>query len=103
MQDKTIPKHGGMHKAAGEFMREWNQAIEEDDRCLETMTKGAKRAVVQVDEEDLADVQGSWEKGKLDKVSAPLAELDMESRADHVHVRQLKVQELRDYAKYKSG
>ncbi|RSH91860.1 ATP-dependent DNA helicase II subunit 1 [Saitozyma podzolica] len=80
VQDKTIPKHGGMHKAAGEFMREWNQAIDEDDRCAETMAKGAKRAAVQVDEEDLADVQGSWEKGKLDK---------------------LKVQELRDYAKYK--
>ncbi|GFZ48712.1 ATP-dependent DNA helicase II subunit 1 [Saitozyma sp. JCM 24511] len=80
VQDKTIPKHGGMHKAAGEFMREWNQAIDEDDRCVETMAKGAKRAAVQVDEEDLADVQGSWEKGKLDK---------------------LKVQELRDYATYK--
>jgi hypothetical protein len=64
-----------MHKAAGEFMREWNQAIDEDDRCAETMAKGAKRAVVQVDEEDLADVQGSWEKGKLDKVSSALAEV----------------------------
>lgn len=92
-----------MHKAAGEFMREWNQAIDEDDRCVETMAKGAKRAAVQVDEEDLADVQGSWEKGKLDKVSGALAELVQESRADRVRVRQLKVQELRDYAKYKSG
>jgi hypothetical protein len=92
-----------MHKAAGEFMREWNQAIDEDDRCAETMAKGAKRAVVQVDEEDLADVQGSWEKGKLDKVSSALAEVLPVSRADHVRVRQLKVQELRDYAKYKSG
>jgi hypothetical protein len=82
---------------------EWNQAIDEDDRCAETMAKGAKRAVVQVDEEDLADVQGSWEKGKLDKVSSALAEVLPVSRADHVRVRQLKVQELRDYAKYKSG
>lgn len=36
--DKTFPKHDGMHKAAGEFMAEWNNAIEDDERSTGTLT-----------------------------------------------------------------
>lgn len=42
--DKTLPKHAGMHKAAGEFMREWNREIEEDERASITLIKPGKRS-----------------------------------------------------------
>ncbi|KAI9634077.1 SPOC like C-terminal domain-containing protein [Dioszegia hungarica] len=77
--DKTLPKHAGMHKAAGEFMREWNREIEEDERASITLIKPGKRSAA-VSEADLADIEGMWKKGKLDK---------------------LKVTELKDYAKFK--
>jgi ATP-dependent DNA helicase 2 subunit 1 len=82
-----------MHKAAGEFMREWNEAIAADERCVATTTKGTKRNIVEVEEDDLADVHGAWENRTLEKVG-----FHDEDRADG----QLKVQELRDYAKFKS-
>jgi len=46
--DKTYPKYHGMHRAAGEFMAEWNRAIEEDSRAVESLKSATKRAVVQV-------------------------------------------------------
>lgn len=45
--DKTLPKHAGMHKTAGEYMKAWNQSIADDDRAVEKLTK-TKRAVVEV-------------------------------------------------------
>ena len=48
--DKTYPKYHGMHKAAGDFMAEWNKAIEEDERAVEGVKKGAtKRAAPVMD------------------------------------------------------
>ena len=39
-----------MHKAAGDFMAEWNKAIEEDDRAVEGIKKGGtKRAAPVMD------------------------------------------------------
>lgn len=68
--DKTLPKHGGMHKIAGKYMEAWNNAIREDERAVETLKGGTKRAAqtVQVDESELADVEASWRKGTMDKV-----------------------------------
>ncbi|ORY33453.1 SPOC like C-terminal domain-containing protein [Naematelia encephala] len=77
--DKTYPKYYGMHKAAGDFMAEWNRSIEEDERCAEVLKGGTKRAVIEVDEEDLVDVVGAYQEGRIEK---------------------LKVQELKDYAKF---
>ncbi|KAK8853185.1 hypothetical protein IAR55_003887 [Kwoniella newhampshirensis] len=88
--DRTYPKHGGMHRAAGDFMKEWNQAIEADDRAEERLTGGRKRtagtrgggggdAAGDLEEEDLRDVRGMWKMGTLEK---------------------LKVQELRDWARF---
>ena len=42
--DKTYPKYFGIHKSAGDFMGEWNRAIEEDDRTVEAMKGGTKRS-----------------------------------------------------------
>ncbi len=42
--DKTYPKYHGIHKSAGEFMSEWNRTIDEDERAIETMKSGTKRA-----------------------------------------------------------
>ena len=42
--DKTLPKHAGMHKAAGEFMREFNREIEDDERATQGLSKPGKRA-----------------------------------------------------------
>lgn len=42
--DKTYPKYHGMHRAAGEFMAEWNRAIEEDDRAVESLKGAVKRS-----------------------------------------------------------
>ena len=86
--DRTYPKYHGMHRAAGEFMAEWNKAIEEDERAVESLKAATKRAPVgytvgepllysqdeadvdgQIDEEDLADLPGAYREGTLDKVS----------------------------------
>ncbi|OCF61269.1 hypothetical protein L486_00916 [Kwoniella mangroviensis CBS 10435] len=82
--DKTFPKWWGMHKAAGEFMSEFNKSIEEDDRAVESLKGGTKRttkaaAEEVIDEADLKDLRGLWKLDKLDKA---------------------KVQEIRDYAKF---
>ncbi|WWD03626.1 hypothetical protein V865_001681 [Kwoniella europaea PYCC6329] len=82
--DKTFPKWWGMHKAAGEFMSEFNKSIEEDDRAVESLKGGTKRttkaaAEEEIDEADLKDLRGLWKLDKLDKA---------------------KVQEIRDYAKF---
>jgi len=45
--DKTYPKYHGMHRAAGDFMAEWNRAIEEDERAVESLKAGPKRAAIQ--------------------------------------------------------
>ena len=44
--DKTYPKYFGIHKSAGDFMAEWNRAIEEDDRTVEAIKGGTKRSAV---------------------------------------------------------
>lgn len=36
-----------MHRAAGDFMAEWNRAIEEDERAVESLKAGPKRAAIQ--------------------------------------------------------
>ncbi|WRT70242.1 uncharacterized protein IL334_007237 [Kwoniella shivajii] len=84
--DKTFPKWFGMHKAAGEFMGEFNKSIEEDERAVESLKGGTKRTAKAtiadeggLEEEDLKDLKGLWKLGKLDKA---------------------KVQELKDYAKF---
>ncbi|WVR07687.1 hypothetical protein IAU60_004729 [Kwoniella sp. DSM 27419] len=88
--DRTYPKHHGMHRAAGEFMAEFNRSIEDDDRAVESLKGGTKRgaggagagargATVDLDEADLKDIKGMWQLGTIDKA---------------------KVQELKDYAKY---
>ncbi|WWC64593.1 uncharacterized protein I303_107204 [Kwoniella dejecticola CBS 10117] len=86
--DKTFPKWWGMHKAAGEFMLEFNKSIEDDERAIESLKGGTKRsnkvaagadAGLELNEEDLKDLRGLWKLGKLDKV---------------------KVQDIKDYAKF---
>ncbi|RXK40524.1 hypothetical protein M231_02176 [Tremella mesenterica] len=67
--DKTVPKYRGMHKAAGDFMKEWNMSIREDERAVESLTMAHKRSTaVEIDEDDLADVAGAFAKGELTKV-----------------------------------
>ena len=46
--DKTLPKHHGMHKAAGEYMKEWNVEVEEDERGVYVSKGPPKRAAVEV-------------------------------------------------------
>ncbi|KAL1412750.1 ATP-dependent DNA helicase II subunit 1 [Vanrija albida] len=79
--DRALPKYKGIHTAAGSIMTKWKQLIDDDERSrIVIATKGGtKRAVVEVDKDDLADIEGAYKKGSLDK---------------------LKVQELKDYAKY---
>ncbi|WOO82294.1 ATP-dependent DNA helicase II subunit 1 [Vanrija pseudolonga] len=80
-EDRALPKYKGIHTAAGAIMSKWKQLIDDDERSrIILATKGpVKRAVVEIDKDDLADVEGAWKKGSLDK---------------------LKVQELKDYAKF---
>ncbi|OCF44617.1 hypothetical protein I317_01504 [Kwoniella heveanensis CBS 569] len=89
--DKTYPKHHGMHRAAGDFMAEFNRSIEEDERAIESLKGGTKRTgagaaggakrggTVDLDEGNLKDIRGMWKLGTIEKA---------------------KVQELRDFAKY---
>ncbi|WVR00189.1 hypothetical protein IAU59_007331 [Kwoniella sp. CBS 9459] len=80
--DKTYPKHHGMHRAAGDFMAEFNRSIEDDERAIESLKGGTKRggtAAAEVDEGDLKDIRGMWKLGTIEKA---------------------KVQDLRDFAKY---
>lgn len=79
--DKALPKYAGIHRAAGPLMVEWKRLIDEDDRAVERLAPATKRNVVEVDESDLVDVVGTYKKGNIEK---------------------LKVQELKDYAKYHS-
>lgn len=69
--DKTFPKHGGMHKIAGKYMEQWNTAIKEDPRAVETLKGGTKRTVhkVEVDKGDLEDIEAAWRNGSLSGVS----------------------------------
>lgn len=77
-------------------MEQWNNAINEDPRAIETLKGGTKRTVhkVEVDEGDLEDIEAAWRNGTLPAVSlfasAPSALAD----------KQLKVAELRDWAKF---
>lgn len=66
-----------MHKIAGKYMEAWNNAIREDERAVETLKGGTKRTVplAEVDESELADVEGSWRNGTLDKVKFRLSRL----------------------------
>ncbi|WWC91681.1 uncharacterized protein L201_006627 [Kwoniella dendrophila CBS 6074] len=83
--DKTFPKWWGMHKAAGDFMNEFNKSIEDDERATESLKPPTKRStatqndIPDLEEGDLRDLRGLWKTGKLDKA---------------------KVQELKDYAKF---
>lgn len=89
--DKAIPKYQGMHKAAGDFMKEFNLEIGDDERAVGSVAKPGKRAAAavdvshvfpynldqepqrklmnEIDESDLADVEGLWKKGQIEKVS----------------------------------
>jgi ATP-dependent DNA helicase 2 subunit 1 len=73
--DRTRPKYAGIHTHAGDFMREWKRAIEEDERAVEgvpSKSAGTKRPaanVADIDVDDLADVRGAFQKGTLNKVS----------------------------------
>ena len=46
--DRTLPKHHGMHKAAGDFMKEWNMEVDEDERGVAVAKGSSKRAAVDV-------------------------------------------------------
>lgn len=70
--DKTYPKYHGMHTVAGDFMAEFNKAIEEDERCVDVPRRGGTKrsaaTAAEIDEDDLADVVGAYRDGKIDKV-----------------------------------
>lgn len=55
--DKTLPKHYGMHKAAGEYMKEWNIEIKEDERGFVEPKGASKRGAVEVSPQD-ATIKG---------------------------------------------
>ncbi|KLT41005.1 SPOC domain-like protein [Cutaneotrichosporon oleaginosum] len=77
--DKALPKYLGIHKAAGQLMKDWKKLIDDDERAVETaLNPPSKRHVVAIDPADLQDIPGAYRNGTLEK---------------------LKVQELRDYAK----
>ena len=70
--DKTIPRYEGMHRAAGDFMKEWNLCIAEDERAVTSLKGGSKRSAApatQIAEGDLADVAGAFAQGELSKVN----------------------------------
>ena len=46
--DKTFPKYGGMHRAAGQYMESWNRMIEEDERAVDKLHAATKRTAVSV-------------------------------------------------------
>ncbi|BEI96575.1 hypothetical protein CcaverHIS631_0201640 [Cutaneotrichosporon cavernicola] len=88
-EDKALPKYAGIHKAAGQLMKDWKKLIDDDERAVENvLNPSSKRHVVavsfdlapltQIDPADLQDIPSSYRNGTLEK---------------------LKVQELRDYAK----
>ena len=68
-----------MHKAAGDFMAEWNRAIKEDERALDSLKPAKKRPEDDIDESTLEDVRGAWENDTIGK---------------------LKVADLKQYAKF---
>ena len=45
--DKTYPKYNGMHRAAGELMKKWNEVIGEDSRATMPVTKGGYKRPIQ--------------------------------------------------------
>lgn len=122
--DRTKPKYHGVHKAAGEFMREWNKAIEEDERAVAgpPAKAGTKRAAINVadlKEGDLVDVRGYWLKGTMSKVGLGASTVPMSGRqgTDQMWLRevetcrsvesavtdvQLKVAEMKDWALFNS-
>jgi hypothetical protein len=59
-----------MHKIAGKYMEQWNNAIKEDPRAVETLKGGTKRTVhkVEVDEGDLEDIEAAWRNGSISSV-----------------------------------
>lgn len=61
-----------MHKIAGKYMEAWNNAIREDERAVESLKSGTKRAIhlVKVEEEDLEDIESAWRNNSLEKVSS---------------------------------
>ncbi|KAK4689603.1 ATP-dependent DNA helicase 2 subunit 1, partial [Tremellales sp. Uapishka_1] len=77
--DRTIPKYEAFHRIAGQFMKEWNAAIDEDERAVEKLVTSTKRAAVEVAEDELQDVEAAFTTGTIGK---------------------LKVQDLKDYAKF---
>ena len=52
-------------------MEQWNNAIKEDPRAVETLKGGTKRTVhkVEVDEGDLEDIEAAWRNGSISSVS----------------------------------
>lgn len=96
-----------MHKAAGEFMQEWNRSIEEDERVkgdvgIGAGKKGTKRAAIapaaDLDASDLADLVGMYKAGTLDKVSCPKRRLD----GTILTTAQAKVADLREFSRFHS-
>ncbi|TXT12925.1 hypothetical protein VHUM_01326 [Vanrija humicola] len=79
-EDRALPKYRGIHTAAGPIMAKWKQLIDDDERSrIVIATKGAtKRAVVE---------EGLARQGQLGTLS-------------RANCLQLKVQELKDYAKF---
>jgi hypothetical protein len=61
-----------MHKIAGKYMEQWNNAINEDSRAVETLKGGTKRTVhkVEVDEGDLEDIEAAWRNGTIPAVNS---------------------------------
>ena len=95
--DRTIPKWKGIHRAAGEFMAEWNREILDDERAVAVPKKGAgtKRAEApQPDEGDITATVEMWRDGKIDKVRCRVAAVWRGLTA------QIKVADLRSYAKF---
>ena len=67
----TGPSQNGMalHKAAGDFMAEFNKEIETDERVTNApLKKGVKRDQPQIEEADITQVVDLWRDGKLDKM-----------------------------------
>lgn len=70
--DRTYPKYNGMHQVAGDYMAEWKQAIEEDERCQYEGKagggRGGKREADEGDEAMAAVVESAHKSGGLEKL-----------------------------------
>ncbi|WVO14247.1 hypothetical protein L204_101879 [Cryptococcus depauperatus] len=85
--DKTLPLYEGIHSRAGEFMKAFKLLVEEDERTIGKLSMPTKRGKDKADvkagttlnEWELSDVRSSWKLGTMNK---------------------LKVQDLKDWAKF---